>query len=176
MSNFHFNMPALLKQIGTAKDFIRDEKVKGILQDEIIKAYHSGIEETPQYSGYLASNLRIQVNGIGDGPAFDLLDDHEKWHELGKEFGGIKSKGDDYAIGIASTYNRWFNNFDKDSTFSISDTVTIKYLAPYWRTAEAGVKLRDVNKPGKALARAKAGIKNDRRNKFFRNLRSGEKI
>ena len=170
------NMPALTKQLGIAKSKLSDKRIKGVIQDEVIKAYHAAIEETPQYSGYLASNLRIEVNGIHGGVATELRDAHENWIQLGAEYGKIKSKGDEYAIGIASVYNRWFNNFENDATFSMGDTVTIKYVeAPHWRTAEAGVKLRDVNAPGKALARAEASIKKNQRGWLF-GSRSGVKI
>jgi len=159
MANFSFDMPGLMRHLRIAKSKISDKRVKEVLREEVINAYTVAAYETPQYSGYLVSNLRIQVNGIGDGVATDLEEAHNNWHELGKSYGGIKQKGDEYAIGIASTYNRWFNNFATDPAFSMSDRVEIKYInAPHWRTAEAGVKLRDVNAPGRALATAKEKI------------------
>jgi len=176
MANIGFDHRGWIKHLGIAKEAISDKRVKGIIQDEVIKTYHLAIEETPQYSGYLASNLRIQVNGIGGGVATDLQEAHENWHELGKEYGGIKEKGDEYAIGVASVYNRWFNDYDTNPTFGVDDTISIRYLAPHWRIAEVGVKLREINKPGKALARAKANIHHDKRIVFSRYIRSGVKI
>ena len=165
MSQIHFDTAGWMQHLGIAKAKISDKRIKKVLKSQAIKAYHAVAEETPQYSGYLVSNLRIQVNGSGEGVATDLAEDHENWRSLAGDYGAVKQKGDEYAIGIAATYNRWFNNFDTNPAFSMGDTVTIRYIVPpeYWRMVEVGLKLRDVNKPGHALARAKASIKTTQR-------------
>lgn len=138
----------LAKFLGVQKKRISEEKIVEVLREAAIEIYHDVIENTPQYSGYLASNLRIGVDGNLPEPALDLYEAHEKWRSISEP----KSKGDDYAIGIAAAYNRGFNTAKMD----IRSKVTIRYLASHWRVAEKGVALRNVNKPGQSMARAEA--------------------
>jgi len=137
----------MLKKLQVASDKMIPTAVK-ILSDEVIKTYHVTLEETPQYSGYLVSNLRILINGKGAQTAPDLLDAHMNYRSLGEL--EIKQKGDDYAMGIASSYNRGAHGNNLHG-LALTDTIGIAYKATYWEMAEDGVKLRDVNKPGRAL-------------------------
>lgn len=136
----------LAKFLDVQKRRISEEKIVDVLREAAVEIYHDVIEHTPQYSGYLASNLRIGVDGNLPEHALDLYEAHEKWRSLSEP----KSKGDDYAIGIAASYNRGFNTVKMD----IRSKVTIKYLASHWRVAEKGVALRNVNKPGHSMAMA----------------------
>lgn len=171
---FHMNTASLMRQLNIAKTKISDKNIKRVLKEEVIRAYNVVAENTPQYSGYLVSNLRVQVDGIGLGVAPDLQKEHDEWRQTGKTY-GAKSKGDQHAIDIAAAYNGWFNSFDTDPAWSMKQTVTITYLTDYWRTAEVGVKLRDVNKPGKALAMGKAAIRWNRRGWLY-GVHSDEQI
>lgn len=143
----------LAKWMGVRKKRLNDPRIIEVLREAAIEMYHDIIEETPQYSGFLASNLRIGVNGDLPPAALDLYEQHVNWRDIQEP----KSKGDDYAIGIAASYNRGFNT----ASMKIEDKVTIRYLAPHWRIAENGTKLRDVNGEGRAMARAQARFKGD---------------
>lgn len=142
----------LQKFLGVQKKRISSERIVEVLREAAIEIYHDVIEETPQYSGYLASNLRIGADGKLPEVALDLFEAHEKWRTIYEP----KSKGDDYAIGVASVYNRGFNT----TKMTLRSKVTIRYFAPHWRIAEKGVALRSVNKPGHALARAEVKFAN----------------
>ncbi len=144
-----------LSQVGVRKKKISPQEIMPVVKDAIIIAYHYTVENTPQYSGYLASNLRLGFNGNYGEVALDLYEAHENWRKLDREW-EVKEKGDEYAMGIASSYNSWFN----DVQFTrYTDKVGLKYRAPHWRVAEEGTKLREVNKPGKALATAETRMK-----------------
>ncbi len=175
MAGFHMNMPSLMRKINANKKLISDKNIKRVLKEETIRAYNVIAENTPQYSGYLVSNLRVQVDGRGGGHANDLKDAHDNWNKLAGDYGAVKRKGDQHAIDIASSYNGWFNTFDTNPSWSMDQTITIKYLSDYWRTAEVGVNLRDVNKPGKAIAKGRAVIRNKRSGWQF-TMEFGEQI
>lgn len=147
----YFNDVNLAKWTAVTKKRINDPNIIEILREAAVEMYHDIIEETPQYSGYLVSNLRIGVNGVLPPVALDLYEQHMNWRQIREP----KAKGDDYAIGVAAAYNRNFNTVP----MKIDDTVTIRYLAPYWRVAESGTNLRDVNGEGRAMARAEARFK-----------------
>ena len=146
----HVNMVPFQKWMGVVKKRSSDEYLGEILREAAIEMYMEIADNTPQYSGYLVSNLRVGVDGDHAPHATDLLDSHNNWKSLG-EF-DIKQKGDDYAIGIAATYNRGFNaaKIRKESI------VSVMFRAPHWFLVEQGTSLRDVNRPGHMIETTKA--------------------
>jgi hypothetical protein len=144
---FRINVSAIRKAVGIGKHALSDAALTPILKDATVKVYHSIIYGTPQYSGYLASNLRVEVKGKGgEGVATELADAHANW----KDIKDPKKKGDDHAIGIAASYNRWFN----DHQLTISDKIVIRFVVPTYGATSGTMKLRDVNQPAIVMAKA----------------------
>jgi len=148
MNNFKVKgLQAIQKKLRLSGKML-EEKAIDVIVDEVIKTYKVTLAATPQYSGYLASNLRIFVNGQSAPVANELYADHQNWSKLSN----VKQKGDPAAMEIASSYNRGFFNSARPG-LTMQSTVGVGYLSGYWRPVEAGVNLRDVNGSGKALAK-----------------------
>lgn len=148
--------------LGNIEAFIKDrlerygdERIGKALKANIISAYNFALEETPQWSGHMAVNLTIEVDGHSTDGA-DIKP--ENWRTLLKD-GGVSQRGNTIYTGMGRDRNSWVDSYP----FTIETQASIYYTNEptdsYYEQVEGGENLRDVNQPGHALARAEAYVR-----------------
>lgn len=154
--NLRFNADVMKMFVEGKLKETRPEVIARRFRGVAIEFYKAALKETPQYSGHMASNLRITYGGQTAGPV-------DKFYRgYGVQFDKTfkpKSKGHPAAMSAADDANRWINGIVPD----IKQTYTFGYVGEpdeaYYSGIEQGNNLRDVNAPGYALARANDIVK-----------------
>jgi len=133
-----------------------DERIGNYIKGAVISAYNFALEETPQWSGHMAANLTITVDGKA-APGINLKDD--VWQKRFRDAGDqevLPDKGSDNGTGPGRARNSWVNA----APFTITTMASLSYINEpsenYYAEVEAGNNLRLLNRPGQALARAEA--------------------
>jgi hypothetical protein len=127
---------------------ISEVRIGKRLRGFAIAAYQHAVERVPQYSGHMASNLRISINGAPVEYTEDMF--NENFREA---YGGLSYQaGDKAAIDKANEKNQHVNSHYP----SMYDTYTIKYAegaqTAYFESVElATVNLRTPNMPSNAI-------------------------
>lgn len=150
----NLNLDYLNRFLATKREKLNPERLAARFRGVVIETYMSAVKEVPQFSGHMASNLRISVNGSAVTPSNEMFNPGP-WQ-------GFRAyqKGSSEAIAIANSHNSWINSRQA----ALSDVYELKYAdgaeSEYFDSIESGSgKLRDVNRPSMAILRAGARIK-----------------
>jgi hypothetical protein len=148
--------------LGNIEAFIKDrlerygdERIGKALKANIISAYNFALEETPQWSGHMAVNLTIEVDGQSK-PGEDITTGD--WR-IPLDEGTVSYKGNGEFTDLGRERNSWVDSYP----FTIETQASLSYVneptESYYAKVEAGENLRDVNQPGHVLARAEAYVR-----------------
>ncbi len=148
--SFSNNLNVIDRFVSGITKNISDEVIGNVLLDAATSVYKEAVKETPQWSGYMASNLTISVDGE-DKPGSSAL----KAEYKGSKQKPIYKKGSSTAVEIANSRNMWVNTHEGANMNSVIEL----YYAnpqPYYAAVENYPQdfLREVNLPGKTIYRA----------------------
>lgn len=154
--NISINTAAINRLIKQKTRMFSDEELGKIVRGIGIRAYRDVARETPQWSGHMAANVTITVDGKAAPGTMEMLREFSKDDDP-------KRKGDEEARGISDHRNSWINSHPFTKRSKISIGYSAEPLKSYYAQVEAGLStskegLRSVNRPGQALARALAKV------------------
>ena len=137
------NIDEFIRDLTAMQRQISPKSLGKVVRGTVINLFKDIVKETPQWSGAATKAWTIVLTGEA-GPVIS---------PSGRMASKVPehSKGDPTAVETCYSRNRWVNGKDVEFLKGCS----IVNSQPYIELLEEGAKLRDLNKPGRMVERAK---------------------
>jgi hypothetical protein len=155
MANLSIDLKLMARAIDQRKHEISDEEIGNYLRGAIIAFYNKALPEVPQWSGHMAANLTIEIDGK-ESPGVDLRPPGYNymavvWRGEEPEMKEAKAPGNKASVR-ANQRNSWVDN----AKLTPYSTATVYYKNEpsdsYYDDVEGyTTDLRDENTPSRAL-------------------------
>jgi hypothetical protein len=155
MANLSVDLKLMAKAIDQRKHEISDEEIGNYLRGAIIAFYNKALPEVPQWSGHMAANLTIEIDGK-EGPAADIRGPNYNymavvWSGEEPEIKEAEAPGNKASV-IANQRNSWVDT----AKLTPYSTATVYYKNEpsdsYYDDVEGyTTDLRKENTPSRAL-------------------------
>lgn len=141
------NLSAIDRFITKNLNSISDEEVGGYIRGAVIAVYNQAIPNVPQYSGHMAANLTVNIDGV-ESPGADIR--YTGYVHFGQD--QVYEAGHPFGVTASRARNNWVNS----AALTIHSRGFLYYANEpdegYYTAVEDGTAdLRDVNLPSRAL-------------------------